>query len=257
MNVALICGINAYPNAPLRGCLNDTAAIRDLLCANGFSPMHVKILKDSMATKNNILCNLKNMVERAQEGDHLVFWYSGHGTQIPCGEGDEPEDGLDECLVPYDFNWINGMIKDDEICNIIKDLNPRCTLDVGLDACHSGTGLREPDVVAKFIPYPFAYPGIRSFKPLLKELDQPNVALFSGCKSNQTSADAYIDSKYQGAFTYAFTKAMKVLPAMSDSPIISRQRLIDRINYILRADNYEQIPQLEASDEMKLRRIFT
>jgi hypothetical protein len=92
---------------------------------------------------------------------------------------------------------------------------------------------------------------------LLKDLCQPNVALFSGCKSNQTSSDAYIDSKYQGAFTYAFTQAMKVLPAMSDSPIISRQRLIDRINYILRADNYEQIPQLECSDEMKLRKVFT
>jgi hypothetical protein len=44
---------------------------------------------------------------------------------------------------------------------------------------------------------------------------------------------------------------------MSDSPIISRQRLIDKINQILKADNYDQEPQLEASDAMKKLEVFT
>jgi hypothetical protein len=218
--------------------------------------MHLRILQDHSAPQANILNSLTQMVERAQEGDHLVWHYSGHGSQVPCLDGDEP-DGLDEILCPYgmDFNDPSTYITDDQIKNILTQLHPGATIDVIFDSCHSGTATREGDAI-RCLPYPI--PLARSWHPLhlLKDLCQPNVALFSGCKSNQTSADAYIDSKYQGAFTYAFNKAMQVLPAMSDSPIISRKRLIDRINYILRADNYEQIPQLEASDEMKLRRIF-
>jgi hypothetical protein len=41
-------------------------------------------------------------VAGAAPGDHLFFFYSGHGSQMVDEEGDE-EDGRDECLVPLDM----------------------------------------------------------------------------------------------------------------------------------------------------------
>ena len=47
---------------------------------------------------------LTEMVDKAKPGDHLVFSFSSHGTQVPNQPGatDEP-DGLDEAFACYDI----------------------------------------------------------------------------------------------------------------------------------------------------------
>ena len=88
----------------------------------------------------------------------------------------------------------------------------------------------------------------------------PNIALWAGCKSNQTSADAYIDSKYQGAMTWAFCQSLKdgcwTKWVTKDTHRV-RERVMNRIHGFLSADGYDQIPQLEASDAMKKMEVFT
>ena len=75
----------------------------------------------------------------------------------------------------------------------------------------------------------------------------PNyLVLFSGCKDNQTSADAQIGSKYNGAFTYYFCKHLRDVKGK-----ISRTDLLKRVRASLKFNDFDQIPQLEGAKAKK------
>ena len=78
--------------------------------------------------------------------------------------------------------------------------------------------------------------------------NQCKVIMISGCKDNQTSADAYIKDgpyyEYQGAMTASF------LANYSDS--ISYRVLITKMRDWLKKGNYKQIPQLSTSFEIDI-----
>jgi hypothetical protein len=76
--------------------------------------------------------------------------------------------------------------------------------------------------------------------------------LLSGCKSNQTSADAYIDSDYHGAMSYYAIKAIK-----DGGFNLSYADLHANLLPMLEDENYDQVPQLEGTDENKQRPLFT
>ena len=104
---ALLVGINLYPDASmqLNGCVNDVFLISQTLQQNGYEAGDIRILLDDRATRDEILSRLQWLVEGAGPGDERLFYYSGHGAQLPVyGESGEP-DRLDETLVPWDFNW--------------------------------------------------------------------------------------------------------------------------------------------------------
>jgi metacaspase-1 len=250
MNYGLCVGVNRYKMAgnDLSGCVNDVFNMTALLtkCCD-FSVMAVKTLTNENATKKNIIDRLTQMVSAAKQGDHLVFHFSGHGSQVPDTEGDE-SDGLDEVICPYDFDWNGSYIRDDDLRRICETLDGGATLDVILDCCHSGTGLREiGDPVAKCIPYEGPIPKTPVFTRMLQDHDFPNVALWAGCKDDQTSADAFINNQHQGAMTWAFTEVLRWKNFRRDETI----RDI-RVNMT----KWDQDPQLECCDSMKERKVF-
>jgi len=257
-NVALLVGVNKYqtPGNDLRGCVHDVASMRVLLSEHDFSVLHVRSLIDEQATKKRILGSLEQMVRNAKAGDHLVWHNSSHGSQVPTSDPHEP-DFMTEVLCPYDFDWVSDRyISDDEVHDICAQLHPEATLDIFLDACHSGDMLREVgDPMPRFIPYLGEVKD--TMKPFSLEKGQFwNVALWSGCKSDQTSDDACINGVWQGAFTWAIMRAMVALPFQSASPKSSRNVLIDVIKRELETAGYEQTPQLETSEEMRVKRVF-
>ena len=75
---ALVVGINNYASSPLKGCLNDSEAIKDLLAnhENG-DPNFDVWKKDNIPTKGE----LRRLIEQCFDGDADValFYYSGHG----------------------------------------------------------------------------------------------------------------------------------------------------------------------------------
>ena len=159
MNAALLVGINHYraPGNDLRGCRNDVLNMKDLLVNTfHFSVLQISELTDAQATKKNIMKGLRQMVHQAKAGDHLLFHFSGHGSQVPDQDNDE-EDFLDEVLCPHDLDWSGLYISDDDLRNVCMGLHSKATLDVLLDSCHSGTGLRMPGEIPKFIPSPFVF----------------------------------------------------------------------------------------------------
>ncbi len=64
--------------------------------------------------------------------------------------------------------------------------------------------------------------------------------LWAACRSDQTSADAYIGESWHGAFTYYFCKELRA--CKND---LSRSALLKKVRADLKAGHYSQIPQLE------------
>ena len=71
-----------------------------------------------------------------------------------------------------------------------------------------------------------------------KSTVQQNHVRFSGCHDEQTSADAFIEGQFQGAFSSFFRKAVE------EDQRIGHDDLIIRIREMLDAANFTQTPQL-------------
>ena len=258
---ALFVGINKfakYPQFTLNGCVNDANDMAALHKKTlGFAAAEVKVLTDAAATKKAIMAELAAMVKAAKAGklSHLVFAMSSHGTQIADTGNDEP-DGQDEAFVPYDIAEKNGdwdpahIICDDELHDLFVTLPESVLLEVYLDTCHSGTGLRGAEF-GPHAPRPrFVLPPSRKFDdrpPRMRgfSLDRQAVAganhvLWAGCKANQTSADAYFNGRYNGAFTYYYLQAVKA------NPKATRKQLIATMRKAMKG-HFAQTPQLEAN----------
>jgi hypothetical protein len=272
---ALLVGINDYAplgagGPDLRGCVNDVQDMANTLSVLGIvpaSPTTMRILTDGRATRAAIIAGLTWLITGAQAGDLLIFYYSGHGSQIVDVEGDEP-DGKDETICPHDFATA-GMIKDDDLRTIFTALPPGVNLDVILDACHSGTGTRELDkgVVYRYIEPPIDWGFFLDSSPslpvrgILKKgkasVDMsivPGVShvLWAGCRDNQTSAEAAIGGVYRGLFTMNFCKILR-----SAGTAISRKNLDIQICRNIKSMGYSQVPQVEGTATSLNEKVFT
>src|SRR5947199_10096084 len=122
---ALLIGIDRYPNfTQLKGCVSDVQVMRQVLTDSfNFPENHVAVITDEQATREGILAAMRDLVQRVDNDDVVVFHYSGHGSQMTDREGDEP-DGKDETIVPYDSGrreLPNRDITDDEIYLWLKE----------------------------------------------------------------------------------------------------------------------------------------
>ncbi|MBU1663973.1 MAG: caspase family protein, partial [Gammaproteobacteria bacterium] len=76
--------------------------------------------------------------------------------------------------------------------------------------------------------------------------------LWAGCRSDQTSADAFINGTYNGAFSYYFCHHMR-----ASNGQLSRKELLARIRASLRHGGYSQVPQLETEATVRAARALT
>jgi metacaspase-1 len=260
---ALLVGLNHYPDPEntLKGCINDVRQVSDLLYSQfGFAADGaIRLLTDARATTAAIVDRLHWLLDGARAGDVLVFHYSGHGSQVPDRHGDEVDDGLDEIICPYDLHW-DDPFTDDDLYAIVKDLPVGVNLTVVLDCCHSGTGLREaagtaPRARGRWLSAPSALSHLRradaSVRRFGSRAAQHGAILIAGCRSNQVSADAYIDGDYHGALTYFLCKTIEA----SEGTLTYRD-LIERVRRALRANQFEQVPQLEGPAALLRGQVF-
>jgi hypothetical protein len=259
---ALCVGINHfknYPSATLQGCVNDAADMSKVLQQLlGFTAADITVLTDAQATKANIVKSLKDMVDGAKAGkySYLVFSLSSHGTQVPDLSGDEP-DRADEAFCPHDLaqagnQWdLNHIIVDDELRDLFIQLPASVQLEVYLDTCHSGTGLKAIDMLLDRTPRYLPPPSFEAFEQVdnkrqrglrhgLAEKALSHNILWAACRSDQTSADANIGGGWHGAFTYFFCKEM-----IASNNKLTRNQLLAKVRADLAAGHYSQTPQLE------------
>jgi hypothetical protein len=206
----------------------------------------------------NILAAMDWLV--SEPGTQCFLHYSGHGGQVPDPDGDR-ESGLDDTIVPVDFEQ-NGQITSDTLHRrLVSRLPPSSSLFIVFDCCHSGSAVELPfvyrtdedgnvnlvDSVKKGIGLVRAandliqggfsldkaqdaqqlLAGAKSFfKGLTHRNDQgeglqedddykedwanegKSVFMFSGCRDDQTSADANIAGANVGAMSWALLETM-------------------------------------------------
>lgn len=265
MSKAALCvGINKFKFLPqsswLQGCVNDADDLSTLLADQyGFQSGDITVLKDAKATKKAVMAEINSLVDKAIAGtaDHLVFTFSSHGTQIPDTNGDEA-DRLDEAFACYDINntgdsWDPAtVIADDELSAAFARLPEGVLMDVVLDTCHSGTGLKSLDLLPgrrpRFLPAPTPRAVIttefndsRTLRDLVKAATSSKPVLMAACRSDQTAADALIEGRYNGAFTYHFVKSVR-----SDATL-GRANLLKLVSKGLKAGGFDQVAQLEGT----------
>ena len=236
---ALLIGCN-YVGSPyeLSGCINDIENIQNKLKSQyGFNT--ILMMSDNTSkkpTKANILSEIKNLLTNTNSGDKIFLAFSGHGTYTKDASGDE-KDGFDEMFVPLDFNCIS----DDEIKIVINNyLKKDVTLFALFDCCHSGTIL---DLRYKY----FDSENYDNASEDTNEIETiGNIIMISGCMDNQTSDETYINSKIQGAMTWAF------LETVNKNPNLTWKDLITMMRNSLKTSKYEQIPQLSSGKKIDL-----
>ena len=241
--------INDWPGSSndLRGCLYDLQNIIAFLKKN--YPDYVSyVFTDSEVTRKRIKDECRKHILTLTPEDRLKITYSGHGTYGTDPHGIEA-DGYIEALYPYD-----GPLWDYELKEIL-DLAPAGTVELQLDSCFSaGAATRSIGLVHnnlnirnRYMPYQKINPCIPIRKSILRGEDI-NYLIFAGCQERQTSADAYIDGQYQGAFTYFWIKEWE--------RNLTNQQWMDKVNLGI-ANGYEQIPTLIGKDISKNKIVFT
>jgi hypothetical protein len=82
MNRAL--RINAYPGNELNHCVDDVSDVANFLVSHcDFQEEEILLLTDKRATTNAIAAHLNWLLTGVNEGDRVVFHYSGHGARFP------------------------------------------------------------------------------------------------------------------------------------------------------------------------------
>lgn len=261
---AFLCGINRYeiPGADLRGCVNDVENMSDVLIdLYGFDQADITVVTDLRATKAKIQCGLEDLVAGAEAGDVLYFHFSGHGSNVPDQDGDEA-DNRDEIFCPTDLDW-RDPLRDDWVRRLLDRLDEGVNLTFVSDCCHSGSITRaiqppDADKLERYLPCPrdlFAAESSRTLRGEtrggrraresaaaatdVKEVDLTEV-LITGCRADQTSADAYLDGDYHGALTHSLASALRDANGDISYRDLHRQALAR-----LAAGNFSQTPQLE------------
>lgn len=140
---ALLVGINEYPNPynNLNGCVNDVFLMSQALQESGFKAENIRILLNNRATSKEIYNRLEWLTGDVRNEEERVFFYSGHGVQVPSYGYEEEVDHSIECLATYDFDYDNPDetgITDKKFREFYSNLNYNSNFTVILDCCHSG-----------------------------------------------------------------------------------------------------------------------
>lgn len=244
---ALLIGIN-YQGTPsaLNGCENDVFNIKNVLTSKmGYSDKNITVMTEKRGikpTKKNILNQIVKLINSAikENLDEIWFHYSGHGTNIRDNSGDE-KDGRDECLCPVDYMH-SGLIRDDLLHECFSHLPEKTRCICIMDCCHSGSIL---DLRYRYVS------GIKSVVENVKSKTKCNIISISGCRDDQTSADAWIHKDWCGAMT---TAMITVLEAFDYS--ITCDSLLIYMRKYLSASKYTQVPQICTSQKLNNATIF-
>src|SRR5688572_6901661 len=262
---AFLIGINRYQiaGADLRGCVND---VKDLSAAlvefHGFKKSDITVLTDLAATKKAMQAGIRSLLRSSKKGDVAVVHFSGHGSHVPDANRDEA-DGRDEILCPADLDW-NDPLRDDWLRTTLDQVRAGVGLTVIMDCCHSGSNTRAilpPDAPVKerYLPSPSTLNRVESGRSAPRKVtselrasprtarkatdvvtaDLPEV-LITGCRDTQTSADAFINGRYNGALTFSLVQAIRKRRGR-----LTYQELHDQAAGVLKTRKFDQVPQLE------------
>ncbi|EJD08037.1 uncharacterized protein FOMMEDRAFT_138078 [Fomitiporia mediterranea MF3/22] len=251
---ALLIGIKYYRNKnprlkSLKGPHHDVREVQRLLTdVFGWGKDCFRVLKDdnglarNQPTLENIKRELASLVEDARPGDHLFFYFSGHGGQVLDTDGDE-DDGMDEVIISCD----GEMLVDDELHDIlVKPLPAGCHLTALLDCCSSGTSLDLPfNANAAHPPSPQSAQQQQQHFPAIRKHSEGNVVLLSACADAERAYEKQDHEdehkRVRGMLTKAFIDSLKTRRKSTYDELLTSVR-----THLKRKDTMQN-PQLSSS----------
>jgi hypothetical protein len=283
---ALLIGVGDYIHGTeldLKGPPEDVLRMEELLLSKfGYDAGNIRKLVDSDATKSNIVDAMRDwLIPSAKAGDTVLIYFSGHGSQVPDTDGDEP-DGRDEVLCPADIRVgrPGQELSDDELNRLLSQVQAT-DMTVIVDACHAGTGTRSFDFEeapdnrpmqyrAVDLGYPEPEGGTRamSFGATPDGMDLPSAGgggtrslesapkaftLIASCAPDETSASTVfwegMSRVWGGVLTHSLVKALNE----ADGETSYEELMADVLRDVKKV-NRRQTPQVEGD---AARPIFT
>lgn len=262
---AILVGLNYIGSeAQLNGCWNDMYSLIGYLTKCGYDTNDILFLSDQVSnckydntgkfiginelfpTKKNIIKSIQNIYNKVKPGDTITFAYSGHGGQKIDTNVDE-NDRRDETIYVYSDDLESYCeLVDDELNNILVDTLPfGVKLVCIFDSCHSGSVLDlsyRYDIIMALLNRNIKKPFNISNEN--REKIVRDIICFSGCRDNQTSADAYINDKYNGALTAC------LLTVLNDKSSLNMtwEDVLISVNKKLVENKFSQVCQLSSTN---------
>lgn len=200
---ALLVGINEFATVSgLRGCINDTQDVSDLLRNfYHFEDSEIKFLTNKQATGQGIRDGLDWLLRDFAGGDVRVFSFSSHGSQVDDQNDDEWE-CKDEVIIPYDHSWTNPF-RDDDLRQIFERIPAGVNFTFLADCCHSGTIQKDVLEIEDFLPRYISPPPTIIGRISAKE------------EARDRGSDAYIQEKIQEELkNYPMDKWIEMIPVL-------------------------------------------
>jgi Caspase domain len=126
MKQALIVGIDNYPSAPLKGCVNDATALANILSLNENGSKNFDIrLESNVHSKGQLRKKIRQLFK--SDADMVLFYFSGHGYLDDVGGYIlTPDSKQDDYGIPMD-----------EILQMANNSDVRNKILI-FDCCNSG-----------------------------------------------------------------------------------------------------------------------
>lgn len=144
--------------------------------------------------------------------NRFVFYFAGHGTQVPDGPTSDEVDKLDEALCPSDAA-VNGngapvnLIVDDNLNLWLREI-PVQNITVVLDCCHAGTatkGERDNRIVRRSAPGVTPKQKLAPWKDLQRGSTGPQKTIIAvyACRADQPAIERFFPEidESRGQFT--------------------------------------------------------
>ncbi|MBM3236764.1 PEGA domain-containing protein [Candidatus Poribacteria bacterium] len=234
---AILIGVGKYKDQnipPLKSPENDVQTMKKILTEWGeFKEENVFSLTNETATYDAIIGKLSDLMNKVQQDDLIIFYFSGRGTRIKNTLFFDPEpDDLDECLLPYDADTKSkgNFLRDDDIGRYLYALNAKRTVII-IDSSYSGgdgKGISSDD--AKGI-------STSSLNGITQDDYLPiNTVIIESCRPDETVAD--------GVFTPLLREACEGNADIDNDGNITIEEAFNYVRDKMRSEN-RGTPQLK------------
>eukprot|EP01069_Polyplicarium_translucidae_P004653 Polyplicarium_translucidae@DN2628_c1_g1_i1.p1 len=148
---SFLVGVGGENNAFAEACKERVEAMKTFFTSNqqGFSGeedwqlvITGSCTDEVSPTKDNIMNGMRWLVEGAQAGDSLLFYYCGRSMRLRAEDG-----STEESLLPADWRTSGGIPASFIYEALIQQLPQRCRLTIVLDTHGGGSAIRLPYVL--------------------------------------------------------------------------------------------------------------
>jgi Caspase domain len=257
--LALLVGITKYrfSSVPqLEGCLNDVRDMEKVLRSDRYGFTDIVVLRNEQATHKGIVDEFEHqLIKKAQAGDIVLFYYSGHGSRM---KDPKEIDRYSSTIVPYDSRD-SGKTVTDIRNSELNDLLHRVPTDnktVILDSCFSGTafkGLGRAKLAPEDTRFGDSPPPLPESAIVTKGVTNDSTSgfrtgglkyvLLAASGSDQVAFEYPADDEEHGALTYFLVQQLR-----KPSNQMTYNDVMDRVSSQVESQYPTQNPQIDGSN---------